>query len=58
MNSRLDELTAQSTWTDAEIAEYEGLFAEQLHLDFFTSLATMLRGAIASRFFHFLSHNP
>jgi len=28
MNSRLDELTAQSTWTDAEIAEYEGLFAE------------------------------
>lgn len=42
-SSRLDTLTAQSSWTEAEIAEYEGLLSELLHLEFFTSLATMLK---------------
>lgn len=41
--NRLDTLAAQSTWTAADVAEYETLLSEVLGLNFFTALIKMLK---------------
>ncbi len=41
--SRLEELSAQLSWTEAEVAEYEGLLTEAFGLHFFTSLSKIFK---------------